>query len=69
MSATSYYSTKARVGARTERIRGEMDKSSAYILEGGSLNSSNYSSKPSYSSSTMGRFQAELLELHDGAAG
>merc|ERR1712115_391291 len=32
-----------------------MDKSSAYILEGGSLNSSNYSSKPSYSSSTMGR--------------
>lgn len=55
MSATSYYSTKARVGARTERIRGEMDKSSAYILEGGSLNSSNYSSKPSYSSSTMGR--------------
>lgn len=55
MSATSYYSSKARAGARTERIRTEIDRSSAYILDSSSLSSSNYSSsKPSYTS-TLGR--------------
>jgi len=52
MSATSYYATKQRVGARTERIRTEIDRSSAYILDSGNVSSS-YSS-PSYSS-TLGR--------------
>jgi len=51
MSATSYYSTKARVGARTERIRTEMDRSSAYIID----SSSYASSKPSTYTSTLGR--------------
>jgi len=53
MSATSYYATKQRVGARTERIRTEIDRSSAYILDSGNVTSS-YTS-PSYSSSTLGR--------------
>merc|ERR1712223_1515878 len=52
MSATSYYATKQRVGARTERIRTEIDRSSAYILDSGNVSSS-YTS-PSYSS-TLGR--------------
>merc|ERR1711936_291184 len=53
MSATSYYATKQRVGARTDRIRTEIDRSSAYILDSGNVASS-YTS-PSYSSSTLGR--------------
>merc|ERR1712130_479795 len=40
-------------GARTERIRTEIDRSSAYILDSGNVTSS-YTS-PSYSSSTLGR--------------
>merc|ERR1712038_1049255 len=52
MSATSYYATKQRVGARTERIRTEIDRSSAYILDSGNFSSSYTSS--SYSS-TLGR--------------
>merc|ERR1712130_32032 len=52
MSATSYYATKQRVGARTDRIRTEIDRSSAYILDSGNVSSS-YTS-PSYSS-TLGR--------------
>merc|ERR1712012_1046942 len=52
MSATSYYAAKQRVGARTERIRTEIDRSSAYILDSGNVSSS-YTS-PSYLS-TLGR--------------
>merc|ERR1711936_174398 len=53
MSATSYYATKQRVGARTDRIRTEIDRSSAYILDSSNVSSSSYTS-PSYSS-TLGR--------------
>merc|ERR1711936_999925 len=53
MSATSYYATKQRVGARTDRIRTEIDRSSAYILDSTNVSSSSYTS-PSYSS-TLGR--------------
>lgn len=47
MSAINYYSTKSRVAARTERIRTDMDRSSAYIMDSSS-------NRPSYTS-TRGR--------------